>query len=125
MFTIGHQLMDGDALSEFENFVTAEQLTQTVNNFNQAMEAEAEHVSPTQAAKLQKRYLHCFVHKPLIMNVRKFVAQIQEINTYLPSFLPQVPGDPIQKLDNDEVIRLIEFGVASACVVEENGRAQL
>jgi hypothetical protein len=114
MFTIGRRLMDGDALSEFENFVTAEQLTQTVNNFNRAMEAVAKHVFPTQAAKLQKRYLRRFVRKPLTMNVRKFVARIQEINNYLPSFPPQVPGEPIQKLDDDEVIDLMEFGVPRA-----------
>ena len=44
MFTIGRRLMDGDALAEFENFVTREQLTQTVNNFNRAMEAVCKHV---------------------------------------------------------------------------------
>jgi hypothetical protein len=88
MFTIGRRLMDGDALSEFENFVTAEQLTQTVNNFNRAMEEVAKHVFPTQAAKLQKRYLRRFVCKPLTMNVRKFAARIQEINNYLPFFPP-------------------------------------
>lgn len=114
MFTIGRRLMDGDALSEFENFVTAEQLTQTVNNFNRAMEAVAKHVFPAQAAKLQKRYLRRFVRKPLTMSVRKFVARIQEINNYLPSFPPQVPGEPIQKLDDDEVIDLMEFGVPRA-----------
>jgi hypothetical protein len=97
MFTIGRRLMDGDALSELENFVTAEQLTQTVNNCNRAMEAVAKHVFTTQAAKLQKRYLRRFVRKPLTMNVRKFVARIQEINNYLPFFPPQVPGEPIQK----------------------------
>ena len=114
MFTIGRRLMDGDALSEFENFVTAEQLTQTVNNFNRAMEAVAKHVFPAQAAKLQKRYLRRFVRKPLTMSVRKFVTRIQEINNYLPSFPPQVPGEPIQKLDDDEVIDLMEFGVPRA-----------
>lgn len=114
MFTIGRRLMDGDALSEFENFVTAEQLTQTVSNFNRAMEAVAKHVFPAQAAKLQKRYLRRFVRKPFTMNVRKFVARIQEINNYLPFFPPQVPGEPIQKLDDDEVIDLMEFGVPRA-----------
>jgi hypothetical protein len=114
MFTIGRRVMDGDALSEFENFVTAEQLTQTVNNFNRAMEAVAKHVFPTQAAKLQKRYLRRFVRKPLTMNVRKFVARIQEVNNYLPFFPPQVLGEPIQKLDDDEVIDLMEFGVPRA-----------
>jgi hypothetical protein len=48
------------------------------------------------------------------MNVRKFVARIQEINNYLPFFPPQVPGEPIQKLDDDEVIDLMEFGVPRA-----------
>ena len=114
MFTIGRRLMDGDALAEFENFVTREQLTQTVNNFNRAMEAVCKHVFPAQAAKLQKRYLHCFVCKPLTMNVRQFVNRVQEINNYLPFFPPQVPGEPIQKLDDDEVIDLMEFGVPRA-----------
>lgn len=111
MFTIGRRLMDGDALSHFENFVTAEALTQTVNNFNRAMEAVAKHVFPAQAAKLQKRYMRRFVRKPLGMTSRMFVARVQEINNYLPYFPSQAPGEPIQKLDDDEIIDLMEFGV--------------
>jgi hypothetical protein len=111
MFTIGRRLMDGDALSHFENFVTAEALTQTVNNFNKAMEAVGRHVFPAQAAKLQKRYLRRFVRKPIGMTSRMFVARVQELNNYLPFFPEQVPGEPIQKLDDDEIIDLMEFGV--------------
>ena len=112
MFTIGRRLMDGDALSHFENFVTAEGLTQTVNNFNRAMEAVGKHVFPAQAAKLQKRYLRRFVRKPMGMTSRMFVARVQdELNNYLPHFPSQVPGEPIQKLDDDEIIDLMEFGV--------------
>ena len=111
MFTIGRRLMDGDALSHFENFVTAEALTQTVNNFNRAMEAVGKHVFPAQAAKLQKRYLRRFVRKPMGMTSRMFVARVQELNNYLPHFPSQVPGEPIQKLDDDEIIDLMEFGV--------------
>ena len=111
MFTIGRRLMDGDALSHFENFVTAEALTQTVNNFTRAMEAVGKHVFPAQAAKLQKRYLRRFVRKPIGMSSRMFVARVQELNNYLPFFPSQVPGEPISRLDDDEIIDLMEFGV--------------
>ena len=76
------------------------------------MEAVGKHVFPAQAAKLQKRYLRRFVRKPMGMTSRMFVARVQELNNYLPHPPSHVlVGEPIQKLDDDEIIDLLEFDV--------------
>ena len=71
-------------------------------------------VFPARPALMQKRYLHCFVHKPATMKIRDYAAHLSEINNYLPSFPPYANGDKPEALPEDEMVDLMEFGVPNS-----------
>jgi hypothetical protein len=110
-YSVGRRLLEGDALATFNNKAT-ELNAETVANFNVCLDAVAASVFPRRALLLQKRYMRRFLRKPSTMTTREYVARINEINNYLPSFPPTVEGGQApEKLPADEISDLLEFGV--------------
>ena len=114
-FAVARRLLEGDALTAFENAATAEGVTETLDNCQKCLNKVASHVFPPTAAQMQKHFLRRVVRKPASMKIREYAARIQELNNYLPSF-PPGPGATraVTKLEEDELVELMHSGVPRA-----------
>ena len=111
-FLVARRLLTGDALSVFNAALDELGTTETNNSYELCMDALARHVFPKRASQLQKRYMRRFVRKPAGMTTKQFAARLQELNAYLPKFPTAMPGQAaVGKLDDDEVVDIMEFGV--------------
>ena len=108
-FAVAKNLLRGDALTAFE---AAESTygTQTVQNFEKSLDDVAEHVFPEKAAQTHRRYLR-YLKKPSDMPVKVYVARICELNEYLSDFPKDSVGNPPDKLENHEIMDILENGV--------------
>ena len=114
-FAVARRLLEGDALSTLENATTAENFTETNPSFNDAMNLVARMVFPPRAVVLEKRYLRRFLRKPLSMKSREFASRVVEINNFIAKFPPDATAEAgatttPTKLDDDELVDLMEFG---------------
>ena len=66
------------------------------------------HIFPQRALRMQKRYMQRYMHKPRDMKMRVYRNRVVELNNYLEWF-PTV-FNAAQKIDNDEVVDILEFG---------------
>eukprot|EP00957_Ditylum_brightwellii_P162189 12349838-Ditylum_brightwellii.AAC.2 len=75
----------------------------------------AEHVFPEKVGQIQKHYMRINLCYSKDQTVKEWVACLQELNGYLKDF-PAHNGNPIQPLNEDELLGILEFGVlASWC----------
>jgi hypothetical protein len=51
-----------------------------------------------------------FLKKPYKMSIQDYVARIVEMNEYLP-LMPEIGGNPPDKLPEDELLELLEFSL--------------
>ena len=56
-FAVARRLLEGDALTAFENAATAEGVTETLDNCRRCLNEVASHVFPPTAAQMQKHFL--------------------------------------------------------------------
>lgn len=111
-YSVARRLLDGDALAAFNNSTTVAGHTETTVTFQSGLNEVARQVFPPRSVQLQKRYMRRFVRKPATMKTREYAARIVEINNYLPSFPPSTVGGAVPtKLDDDELVDLMEFGI--------------
>ena len=111
-FLVARRLLTGDALSVFNAALEELGANETNNSYELCMDALARHVFPKRASQLQKRYMRRFVRKPATMSTKQFAARLQELNAYLPKFPTAIAGQAaVTKLDDDEVVDIMEFGV--------------
>ena len=109
-FAVARRLLKSDALAAFNEAVEGQ--NETLASFDEAIAAVTRYVFPKRAAQLQKRYLRRVVRKPVDMSTKQFAARINELNSYLPKFPPAtIGGPPAAKLDEDEIVHLMEFGI--------------
>ena len=87
-FLIGRRLLQGEALTTFENQLALLSNHQTADTFDECMSAVRDQIFPARAVLIQKRYMRRFLRKPADVNTREWVARINEINAYLPLFPP-------------------------------------
>jgi hypothetical protein len=108
------RLLEADALAVFEQKVSTLG-AETANNCTTGLDAVAALIFPQQAMLLQKRYMRWYLRKPAGMSTRDYVARLNEINAYLPSFPPAIAGgrEP-EALAEDELKDLLEFGVPNS-----------
>ena len=107
-FTMTKRLLEGNALSVFENEVTTAGLTESTANLDKALAAITEDVFPSNALMLQKRQMRRFIKKPLNMKMTHFVARLNEMNEQL----LQYPGATIEaKIPEDELKEIVEFAI--------------
>jgi hypothetical protein len=111
-FLVARRLLTGDALSVFNAALDELGTSETNNSYELCMDALARHVFPKRASQLQKRYMRRFVRKPASITTKQFAARLQELNAYLPKFPTAASGQTaVTKLDDDEVVDIMEFGV--------------
>ena len=100
------RVMKGDAKAEFlqqANLVG----TRTVANFNTVMATMTVHVFPTYAYRDQRRYMQTYLKKPHEMKVRSFTTRLIQLNTYLPYFPPDRPGQLVTSLPDDDIKEIL------------------
>ena len=107
MYVQMRALLKGDALSAFNTAATAAG-NETVPHFTQAWRGLVSHVFPQRALAKQKRVMRRFMRKPKDWTMRTYTARMTEINEYLALFPPF--GGNAQRLDNEELLDIYEFG---------------
>eukprot|EP00957_Ditylum_brightwellii_P191471 14577576-Ditylum_brightwellii.AAC.1 len=78
-------LLKVDALTMFEQAEIAHR-NQTVPHFNECLDDVAEHVIPEKSGQIQKRYMQRNLQFTKDLTIKKWVAQVQELNGYLKDF---------------------------------------
>lgn len=113
MYAMARRLLQGDALSTFNNAATIG--NETIANYQACLRAVSNIVFPKKAAQTQKRYMRRFLRKPKTWKTREWVSRLQELNLYLEKFPPATDDGPAPvRLPDDELIDIIEFGVPVA-----------
>ena len=100
------RVLKGDAKAEFlqqANLVG----TRTVANFTTVMATMTVHVFPTYAYRDQRRYMQRYLKKPHDMKVRSFTTRLIQLNTYLPYFPPDRPGQLVSSLPEDDIKEIL------------------
>jgi hypothetical protein len=112
-FNVARRLLDGDALATFNNALGEQ--NQTVAIFEKCMDAVRDQIFPARAVLLQKRYMRRYLRKKRECSTKEFVARLSEMNSYLPLFPPIEDGGAApSKLEDDEILDLLEFGVPNS-----------
>ena len=105
-------LLKGNALTVFQNS-KASNGNQTMTNFESCLNELTAHLFPEKAAQLQKRYLRRYLTKSPELTIKRWVAQVLELNYYLKKF-PAVNGVREQPVNDAEVMEILEYSVPSA-----------
>lgn len=111
-FALARRVLIGDALATFE--ASAVDKNETNDTFGECMDALTAHIFPARALQLQKRFMRRYLRKPKETSIREHVARAVEINGYLPFFPQPRAGVEPTKLDEDELLDILEFGCPSA-----------
>ena len=105
--------LEGDALAAFN--AAADQCEgETLANLPAVVNDVTTHVFPERAARMQKRWMRRQLRKPLELSVREHVARVVEINQALEQFPMADDMEPVQKLDDDELMDILEFGTPNS-----------
>ena len=100
----------GRALAEFNSAVMV-RITETREHYLQCLQAVTVSMFPQDALKEQKTWMRRFLKKPADWDIKKYVARVVEINDYLVQFPPKTAGADPEKLPEDELLELLEFGI--------------
>ena len=103
-FSLARRLLMGRTLADFNNSASL-RTTETRENYLQCINAV------TLALQEQKIWMRCFLKKPADWDIKRYVARMVEINKYLPQFPPKVIGKNSEKLPDNELLELLEFGI--------------
>ena len=106
MYKCIERMLKGDAKAEFRqqaNLVGS----CTVANFTTVMATMTVHVFPTYAYRDQRRYMQRYLKKPPDMKVRSFTTRLIQLNTYLPYFPPDRPGQLVTSLPDDDIKEIL------------------
>ena len=93
------RVLKGDAIAKFlqkANLVGS----CTVANFTTVMATITVH---TYAYCDKRRYMQSYLRKPPEMKVRSFTTRLIQLNTYLPYFPPDRPGQLVTSLPHDDI----------------------
>jgi hypothetical protein len=115
-FVVARRLLQGDALAAFNNELGGD--PKDDNSFNRCMDAVRDWVFPPRALLLQKRAMRRYMRKPKEFLTRKYIAHMNELNSYLLEFPPVVAGQAPTALADDEMADLLEFGIPFAWQAE-------
>lgn len=114
-FNVVRRLFKGSALTTFNQALPQNGGTETLISFEKCLDAVRVQVFPTRAVLLQKRYMRRFLRKRAGNTTREYVARLTELNDYIERFPPlEEGGDPPRKLENDEILDLLEFGIPNS-----------
>lgn len=107
MFSMAGRVLQGDALASFEESAK-DRGEDKVEKFTKCLNDVTAHVFLQQALQKQKRCMRHNMHKPSHMTIREYATRIKELNAHLEKFPPNKKN---QRMDDDEVLDLLEFGV--------------
>jgi hypothetical protein len=108
LFVFMRTILQGYAHAYFHQAALVEE-EQTLESFDNCVQALTTHIFPQHALCKQKQYMHCHMRKPWDMTMRIYRNRVVELNNYLAHF----PGsfNVEQKLEEEEIINILEFGV--------------
>ena len=86
-YTLARRVLKADALAAF-NAKAKELKDETLDNFVACLQGVTEHVFPEHALKYEKKYILHAIKKPKEMPIRRFVARVVELESYLHEFPP-------------------------------------
>ena len=112
-YALARILLEGEALSAFEQAATTTTGGETVVKFGVVMTAVAKHIFPARALQKQNRFMRRFLRKPKDMTIRQYVGRVQEMNSMLLKFPQPSNTQPATELPQDEILDLLEFGMPS------------
>ena len=111
-FTLARRLLEGDALTSFDNKATELAGTETNQSCVTCLNAVRDGVFPQRAVLTQKRYMRRALQKPRTMTTREWLARVFELNNFLTRFpgtgTPEVRPN---KMDDDEIKEIAEYGI--------------
>ena len=110
MYECMERVLKGDAKAEFlqqANLVGS----RTVANFTTVMATMTVHIFPTYAYHDQRRYMQRYLRKPPDMKVRSFTTRLIQLNTYLPYFPPDRPGQLDTSLPDDDIKEILYHAI--------------
>ena len=111
-FATVRRLLKGDALTAFQNITATG--SETAGSFNAAIKKLTRHVFPLKAEQQQKRYMRRVMRKPSEMDSQQFVSRVGELNRYLQEFPASNNRVSATKLDDDEIMDILEFSVPNS-----------
>lgn len=109
-FAMARRLLEGDALSKFNERAQANG-AETSANFTATLQEVTTHVFPKKALALQKRYMRRFMRKPRELKTRPYVARVMELNAFLRLFPPYGMD---QALPQEELMDIFEFSMPAS-----------
>ena len=110
MYECMERLLIGDAKAEFlEQTVLVGSCT--VANFTTIIPTMTVHVLPTYAFHDQRQYMQRYLRKPPDMKVRSFTTRLIQLNTYLPYFPPDRPGQLVTSFPDDDIKEILYHAI--------------
>ena len=106
MYKCMEMVLKGDAKAEFLQKAYLVD-SQRVANFITVMATMTVHIFPTYAYRDQRRYMQRYLRKPPDMKVRSFTTRLIQLNTYLPYFPPDRPGQLVSSLPDDDIKEIL------------------
>ena len=67
------------------------------------------HIFPTHVYRDQRRYMQRYLKKPPDMKVQSITTRLIQLNTYLPYFWPDHPGQLITSLPDDDIKEILYY----------------
>ena len=106
MYKRMERLLKGDTKAQFipqANLVDRH----TAVNFTTVKATMAAHIFPTYAYCDQRQYMQSYLKKPPTMKVRSFTTRLIQLNMYLPYFPPDLPGQLVTSLPDDDIEEIL------------------
>ena len=111
-FTLARRLLEGDALTSFNNKATELAGTETNQSCVTCLNAVRDGVFPQRAVLTQKHYMRRALQKHRTMTTREWLERVFELNNFLTRFpgtgTPEVRPN---KMDDDEIKEIAEYGI--------------
>ena len=108
--TVRH-LLEGQALDDFDQFFTPDDVTETIENVNLALKKVAANIFPADAVMNMKQYLNFELKKPHKLTARETMTRLERINKWLGEYFPSDGGDRTQNVEKIEAndLKLIYY----------------
>ena len=109
-YSMAKRLLDGNTLVVFTQSASTNG-AESDDNLKKTINDLTNHVFPKRAAQTQKRFMLRFLKKPSKMKTRDYVSRVIELNGMFVKFSQSSNDVSVLKLDNDELLDLLEYGL--------------
>ena len=121
MYKCTERVLKGDVRAEFTqqaNLVGS----CTVANFTTVMAIMTSCIFPTYISCNQRQYMQRYLRKLPNMKIRIFTTRLIQLNTYLPRFPPDCPGQLFLSLPDDDIKEILHHTMQNLWAKEMVGR---